>query len=261
MYELKNVAYAYGSKAVLSDVCLRFDSGCFYGVIGPNGSGKTTLLDLLAGHRRASQGTIAFKKKKLHDYSRQALARLISLVPQQFAITFPYTCKEIVMMGRHPHIPRFARPGVEDYSIVEKVLEQTRLNGFENRLVSQLSGGEGQRVVFARCLAQQTQVLLLDEATSNLDMHHSLDLLDLAAGRVKQGATVIAVLQDINLAAMYCQQLVCMKDGQVLACGPSADVLTAQMLKTVFNVQARVEYNHFSQSRQIVFQRRAGHEN
>jgi iron complex transport system ATP-binding protein len=255
MYELENIGFAYGPKTIIADLSLTFETGHFYGIIGPNGSGKTTLIDLLAGHIRPHCGTITLNGRSLEHCSRKFLARRIALVPQDFRINFPYTCGEIVMMGRYPHIPRFARPGDQDRAVVKTVLQQTGLGDFVHRYVTQLSGGERQRVVFARGLAQDTPVLLLDEATSNLDLRHTIALLNLAAERVSRGATVVAVMQDVNLAAMYCNRLVCLRNGTVFAAGSVDTVLTTEVLKAVFHVNTRVTPNEFSGSRQVVFNR------
>jgi iron complex transport system ATP-binding protein len=139
--------------------------------------------------------------------------------------------------------------------VVDDVLARTALTDFRERHVDRLSGGERQRVVFARCLAQQTDVLLLDEATASLDMQHAIELLNLAARRVATGATVIAVMQDINLAAIYCDHLVCIRQGRLAAAGPTDRVLTAELLHEVFRVNARVEYHPHANALQVVFNR------
>ncbi len=256
-YQLDHIRFSYGPQTVLDDLSQSFEAGHFYAVIGPNGSGKTTLIDLLAGHRKPDEGTVRLHGRRLDGYGRKAMARTVALVPQDFHINFPYTCGEVVMMGRYPHIPRFSSPGEEDRRLVRAVMEKTALTDFRERFVNRLSGGERQRVVFARSLAQDTPVLLLDEATSNLDMHHALALLDLAAGRVAAGALVIAVMQDVNLAAMYCDRMVCMRRGGIYASGPVAEVLNAEMLEAVFRVEAQVFANPFSGAHQVAFRKGA----
>ncbi len=257
MYELENISYAHGAKMALEELTLRFEAGHFYGIIGPNGSGKTTLIDLLAGHLRPNSGRIRLSGRVLERYGRKSLARRIALVPQDYRINFPYTCREIVMMGRYPHIPRFSRPGDRDRQVVDKVMQQADLGAFTHRYVNQLSGGERQRVVFARSLAQETPILLLDEATANLDMQHTIGLLNLATRRVSADTLVIAVMQDVNLAAMYCDRLVCLKEGREYASGPLASVLTAETLKAVFKVQARVARDEFAGTLQVALKREA----
>ncbi len=255
MYRLEDIGFAYGAKPVIDGLSCAFEKGHFYGIIGPNGCGKTTLIDLLSGHLRPGRGRITLGGRPLAQYRPKAAARIIALVPQDFRINFPYTCREVVMMGRYPHIPRFARPGEKDRQVVTTVMQRTGLETFANRYVNQLSGGERQRVVFARSLAQQTEVLLLDEATSNLDMQHTMALLNLAAEKVSRQRLVIAVLQDVNLAAMYCDRLICMHDGKIFAAGSLEEVLTARTLQSVFGVQARVANNPYAGTLQVTFNR------
>lgn len=257
MYALEDIAFAYGPKIVLDGVSLTFEKGRFYGIIGPNGSGKSTLIDLLAGHLRPGHGTLRLDARALDSYTRRALARRIALVPQELRIDFPFTCAEVVMMGRYPYIPRFSRPGAADRQVVEQVLRQTDLDVMAGRHVNRLSGGERQRVVFARALAQESEVLLLDEATSHLDMHHAIGLLNLAAQRVAGGALVIAVMQDVNLAALYCDRLICLRDGRLHAAGPVAEVLNSAMLRAVFQIHAQVVPGVPGGSRRVVLTREA----
>ncbi len=253
-FELNSILFFYGDQKIIDAVSLKLDSGKFYGIIGPNGCGKTTLLDLLVKHKTPASGTITYKGKNLARYSSKSLAREMALVPQNFYINFPFTALEVVMMGRYPHIPRFSAPTTEDHRIVAEIMAETEVTVFANRYVTELSGGERQRVVFARALAQQTPVLLLDEATSNLDINHSLSLLNATADKVKQtGKTVIAVMQDINLAALFCNNLIFMKHGKIVAQGPTDDVLNPETIRSVFNVETQVNDHPFSQSKLVVF--------
>ncbi len=207
-------------------------------------------------HRLPAAGTIRYKEKALESYSRRELAREIALVPQNFYINFPYTAREIVMMGRYPYIPRFAWPGPEDHAAVEGVMEKTGTLAFSNRQITDLSGGERQRIVFARALAQDTPVLILDEATSNLDINYTLGLLKVVRRRMQVGnRSVVAVLQDINLAAMFCDELIFMQQGRLFTRGATESVLNPDTLKAVFNVETDIAYNQFSESRQVVFKR------
>jgi iron complex transport system ATP-binding protein len=158
------------------------------------------------------------------------------------------------MMGRYPHISRFSAPSAEDRRIVRTVLERCNIIDFADRYVTELSGGERQRVVFARALAQNTPVLILDEATSNLDINYSLSLLAMAAGGVRNdGKTVIAVLQDINLAAAYCDYLIFMSHGQIVTHGVAGEILNSHTLQAVFGVDAKVYFDDYSNSLQVVF--------
>jgi cobalamin transport system ATP-binding protein len=255
-YELNSVSFAYSEKKVINDISLSITPGMFCGIIGPNGCGKTTLLDLLAKHRQATTGGIAYKGRDLRTYSTKALSQEIALVPQNFYINFPFTVKEIVMMGRYPHIPRFSAPTAADLNIVQDTMEQTEVSEFSGRFITELSGGERQRVVFARALAQGSNVLILDEATSNLDINHSISLLNICESRMKQqGRTVISVMQDINLAAVYCDYLIFMSAGRISIHGATRDVLNPATMRKVFNVDAKVYEEPYSGSLQVVFKK------
>jgi ABC-type cobalamin/Fe3+-siderophores transport system ATPase subunit len=253
-FELHHVRFQYGDKIVLDDVSLTLAAGKFHGIVGPNGSGKTTVLDLLIRHKTPAAGNIFYRGKPLGQYARSRLAREMALVPQDFYTNFPYTAAEIVMMGRYPHIPRFNAPSAADREIVGDIMQRTDTARFKRRMVTALSGGERQRVIVARALAQDTPVLLLDEATSNLDIHHSLKVLALAAERVRHGErTVVAVMQDINLAALYCDDLIFMQNGRIAAQGSVQTVLTPETLREVFDVETRVYEDAFCGARQVVF--------
>jgi iron complex transport system ATP-binding protein len=159
-------------------------------------------------------------------------------------------------MGRYPHIPRFAAPSANDLRIVEDVMERTEITGFKDRFMTELSGGERQRVVFARALAQNTPVLILDEATSNLDINYSLSLLNIPEYGVNQeGKTVISVMQDINLAAVYCDYLVFMSAGRIAAHGATNEVLNPDTIESVFKVKSKVYLESYSDRLQVVFKK------
>jgi len=255
-FELTGVSFSYSENKVIDDISISFGPGMFCGIIGPNGCGKTTLLDLLAKHRRPTAGRIAYKNRDLGTYSTKELSKEISLVPQNFYINFPFTVKEVVMMGRYPHIPRFSTPSAEDVNIVQDIMEKTGVSEFTGRFINELSGGERQRVVFARALAQGAQVLILDEATSNLDINHSISLLNICERRMKQqGKTIISVMQDINLAAVYCDYLVFMSGGRIVIHGATRDVLNPVTMREVFNVDAKVYAESYSDSLQVVFKK------
>ncbi len=254
--ELTHIAFSYGSRPAIRDVSLTLKTGIFYGVLGPNGCGKTTLVDILVRHRTPDAGAIHYQGKSLTDHHRREIARKIALVPQHYAVNFPFTSRDIVMMGRYPHLGRLNLPTPEDHRIVDSVMAQTGADEFADRLISELSGGERQRVIFARALAQNTPVLILDEATSNLDIAHAISLLGLARDRVqKEGVTVIAVMQDINLAALFCEHLILMKQGRVVHSGPCGETLTEDNIHSVFRVKSRVYEDDYAQSRQVVFSR------
>jgi iron complex transport system ATP-binding protein len=256
LFRTEGLEFRYGTRPVLADLSLELGVGRFHGLLGPNGCGKTTLVDLLAGLKLPQAGRITFQGRDLAARSRRALAREIALVPQDFSVNFAFTARETIMMGRYPHMPRFTPPSAADHRTVESVMDQTDTRRLAEQPVTSLSGGERQRVVFARALAQSTPVLFLDEATSNLDIRHALDLLNLTTERVRrQGHTVLAVFQDINLAAMYCDELLFLKDGRLAAQGTPAEVLTAETLAAVFGVSARVSRDPDGGTLQVSYRR------
>lgn len=255
-FDLQNICFQYAAKPVIENLSITFDTGLFYGIIGPNGSGKTTLIDLMSGHAQPASGKIQYQGKTLAAYQRKDLAREIALVPQDFYINFPYSVKEVVMMGRYPYIPRFAAPSPEDIGIVNSIMADAGICDFAERYITELSGGERQRVVFARALVQDTPILLLDEATSNLDINFSINLLNLAANKIRaQRKTVFAVFQDINLAAAYCDYLVFLSGGTIVTHGPTGDVLNSDTIRTVFNIDSKVYREEYTDALQVVYKK------
>jgi iron complex transport system ATP-binding protein len=241
LFRVEHAEYRYpdGTRAVEA-MDLAVEQGRFYGIVGPNGSGKSTLLDLLLGYKQPVSGRVLFRDRPLSAWRRRDLAREIALVPQEFALTFPFSVEEIVFMGRYPHIPRFGAPGPEDRKVVRRIMEQTGIAPYRDRYITELSGGEKQRAVVARALAQETRVLLLDEATSNLDIKHGLQLLHLVRQRqVRHGATVVSVFHDLNQALRFCDELIFLKRGRLIRCGPVSEVATEEILEYVFEVRAK----------------------
>lgn len=253
-YIFDQVSFSYPGTNVFEDFSLNLKADGFVGIIGPNGCGKTTLIDLIMRLQKPQRGHITYLEKPLSSYSKKELARQIALVPQTYSINFPFLVKEVVMMGRYPHISRFSAPSTEDLAKVKEIMVQTGCIELARRPVTELSGGERQRVVFARALAQEPKILILDEATANMDIHHSLHLLQLVVKmQCENKMGVVAVFQDINLAAMYCQDLVVISEGRVVMAGPTSFVLQSEILLEVFHVQAKVYFEDYNQSHQVVF--------
>ncbi|WP_457573242.1 ABC transporter ATP-binding protein [Desulfolithobacter sp.] len=254
----EQVSFAYGNQPVLAGIDLACEGGCCYGILGPNGSGKTTLLDLFCGLLHPREGRLTFMDRELPKWPVRALARHLALVPQEFVIRFGFTVREVVAMGRHPHLHRFASLDPGDHRLVERTMEEFGIDHLADRPVTRLSGGEKQRVAVARALVQEPRVLLLDEATSNLDIYHTLAILDVIRGRIRdQGLTVVAALHDLNLAAWFCDELVFLKEGRMTSRGRVDQVLVPEIIDEVYGVCSRVRQDRFTGGLQVSFKRRS----
>lgn len=238
LFNIKDLSFSYGKSSVFNNVQLELTPGTFYGLIGANGSGKSTLLELLTGGLQASSGTVQFLEKEISHYSKRELACYMALVPQHFSMDFEYSVRDVVLMGRHPHIPRFSPPSDKDHKKVDKAMRTMDIKHLSSRAVSALSGGELQRVVMARALAQDTKVLILDEATSNLDINHTIGILRVIRKRVNEDRlTVIAAIHDLNLAAAFCDKCIVLQDGQIAENADVNTVFTKELLQNVFSVE------------------------
>ena len=239
-FTLQDLAFAYDEANVLKDLDLGFAPGMVHGVIGPNGSGKSTLLGLLAGQLSPTSGAVRLNGEDVSSCPPARLSGLCALVSQDQPLRFPFTVAETVLMGRHPHIPRFSRPALRDMERVERALAAMDLSSLRHRAVADLSGGERQRTAVARGLAQDTPALLLDEPTSAMDIRHAMATMKELTRLAEAGRTVVAVLHDLNLAARYCDNLVILDKGSVHAYGNVSRTLTPDNIHAVFGVRAAV---------------------
>lgn len=236
--EGKNLEARLGGSTILKGVSLCAEGRELVGVIGPNGSGKSTLLKCLYRVLRPSGGAVWLDGQELGEMPRKQSARSMAVVAQHNDLSFEFTVQEMVLMGRSPHKRLLERDSGADLTIAAQALAQVGLENLAQRPFSSLSGGERQRVILARALAQQAPVLILDEPTNHLDIKFQLQLMDLLRGLP---CTVVAALHDLNLAAMYCDRLYVMKDGRVAGQGRPEEVLTPQLIRQVYEVEARVE--------------------
>lgn len=245
--EASTLVGGYGERDVLRGVELALFPGEFLGVIGPNGSGKSTLIKALTGILPLRQGEVRLAGRPLRDYTPREQARLVAVVPQVSVPVFAFSVREVVEMGRNPHLGRFSAPGPLDRDAVDEALTLTDVVHLQHRAIDQLSSGELQRVTIARALAQHPRVLLLDEPTAHLDLGHQLDIFDLLVRlNVEQGLSVLCVSHDLNLAAEYCRRLVLFSVGKVYATGSANEVITEANLQAVYGTLVRVEANPYS---------------
>lgn len=232
----------YEEREVIRGVDVELRRGEFLGLIGPNGSGKTTLLRALAGRLPLTAGEVLLEGAPLGRQPRRAVARRLAVVPQISSPPFEFTVRDIVTMGRTPHLGRLQREGPDDRAAVDEAMELTHTQELASRPVTELSGGEFQRVVIARALAQQAPLMLLDEPAAHLDIGHQVSIFDLLLRlNREEGRSILCVSHDLNLASRYCDRLVAMADGWIAAAGAPAEVLTEERVSELYDCPVRVE--------------------
>ena len=236
----QELSYKIQAQTLLDSVDLQADRGEFLGLIGPNGAGKSTLLRAISGILGYQEGTVRLEGADLRSLSSKDISAGLALVPQIAPYTHSFTSIELVLMGRYPHLGRFQIEGREDDRIAREAMRLTETEQFADRTLDTLSGGERQRVFVSRALAQQPRVLLLDEPTANLDVLHQLKVLDLVRRLVDDGLTAVAAIHDLNMAARYCDRLVLLSGGRVLAEGSPEEVLTPETMESAFGVRSAV---------------------
>jgi iron complex transport system ATP-binding protein len=237
------VSHAWGHVPVLRNVDLALEPGEVLAVLGPNGAGKTTLLRVLSGVLRALDGEVRVRERALARLGRREVARSLAVVPQEIAVPFPFRVRDIVAMGRAPHLGPFGREGPHDHEAVERALLAQGLLELAERVFPTLSGGEKQRVMLARALAQETDALLLDEPTAHMDLGHRVHTLEWLRAWVAQAPAlrgVLLITHDLVLGARFADRVLLLDRGRVVAEGAAVDVLTPQRIAEVYGVEAEV---------------------
>ena len=237
---IEHLSAAYDRSVVLRDISLVAQAGQVLGLIGPNGAGKSTLLRAISGTLAPMEGSIRLGAIDLVRLPAAERARLAAVVPQGANLPEGFSVAEVVLMGRAPHLPRFGGERARDYEIARQAMQRTDIWDLAERQACELSGGEQQRVLLARALAQEPQVLLLDEATAHLDLKHQIATLNFVRRLAQSGLIVIAALHDLNLAALYSDRLVLLSGGRLLADDAPAQVLTPGWLRAAYDVEAMV---------------------
>jgi len=253
LLNVNGVECRYGSVRIIEDVSFSVKEGDFVGILGPNGSGKTTLLKSISRVLKPHKGTILLDKSDIYSLDGIEVAKQLAVVPQDSAIGFSFLALDIVLMGRNPHMSRFQLESAKDLAVARKVMELTNTWQLAERPINELSGGEKQRVIIARALAQEPRVLLLDEPMTHLDIINQLEIMDLVKDLcAKQGLVVLAVFHDLNMAARYCNLAVLLKSGRVFSTGRLEDVLTSENIKKVFRVDAIVQKHLVTNSLYVI---------
>lgn len=240
--EALDLGFAYDTAPVLEGVSFSVAAGEVLGIIGPNSAGKTTLLRLLSKVLEPQRGAIRLQGRDLTCLPRMEVARRVGVVPQDIALAFGFTVRELVLMGRYPHGPRRFFEGPEDLAAAAAALDQAGVAALAQKRVAELSGGERQRVLLARALAQEPRLLLLDEPSAHLDLHHQVELAALIRRlNHEQGTTVILVSHDLNLAAELADRLLLLSEGRVARLGAPAQVLERSLIERIYRCRVSID--------------------
>lgn len=242
MLKVNNLSYEINGRSILKEVSFEVNKGEMVAVLGANGAGKSTLMNLISGEKSTSNGIIEFHNQNIKHVNSLLLAKSRALLSQQFSVSLAFTVKELVLMGRYPHF--VSNPSPNDLKIVKKVMDICGVNTLADRSITSLSGGEQQRVHLARVLAQiwnnSEALLLLDEPVSALDMRFQQQVLAIAKALSRQGMMVLVILHDVNLASMYADRILMLKQGRKVFDGTPIHVLTQDNISKIFSVSSEV---------------------
>ena len=239
IYRVEDLRFRFGDAEILRGISLQLQSAQMAAIVGPNGAGKSTLMSVLSGFRDNYEGRCTFRDIEIRRWKKRDLGRQMTFIPQMIRLEFPFTAEQVVFMGRTPHCHGLFE-SQDDRDAVRQAMEVTETAAFAHREFRELSGGERQRVVLAGALAQEPSVLLLDEPTTFLDLKHQISTYSLLQKLALDGIAVVAVTHDLNLAASYADRMIVMSQGRIAADGEPEQVLTAPMLKEVFEVDAEI---------------------
>ena len=235
------VSVDLGRRRVLDRLDATFTSGEFVGIIGPNGAGKSTFVRALLNLTSLAAGRVTLDGRDIAQLAPRAMARALAYLPQGQAVHWPLSVERLVALGRLPHLGPLSQIGADDHAVVAGAMARADVGHLAGRVVTELSGGERARVMLARALAVGAAGLIADEPLASLDPGHQIDVMELLAREANAGALVIAVLHDLTMAARHCDRLLLIDEGRLIACGPPAQVLTAERLRAVYGISALID--------------------
>ena len=248
---VRGLNFSYEDKEILRDINLNFHKGNFYSIIGPNGSGKSTFIKNISKLIAPEHKSVFVDNQDICNFKNKNLAKLISVIPQNTLIDYDFNVFDIVMMGRSPYRRRFEDFNTEDKKIVEKYMRATNIWELRGKLITELSGGEGQRVMAARTLSQETDIILLDEPTSHLDIQYQVEFLNIFKS-LKSNKVIIAVLHDLNLASMFSDEIILINNGEVAAKGTPWQVINKENIKSVYKLSVEIIENPISKCPHVI---------
>ncbi|PKP58714.1 MAG: ABC transporter [Candidatus Altiarchaeales archaeon HGW-Altiarchaeales-1] len=241
---VNDLHFKYNNTKIIDGITFKLEDGKFYGIIGPNGAGKTTLLKLMSKILKPAKGEIFIGNKNIAEISYAEIAKVIAYVPQNSSF-YPFSVFDYVMLGRIPYLKRLQKESKKDREIVENGLKFTDTLKFKDKSITEISGGEKQRAVIAKALAQEPKILFADEPISQLDIKYQIETLKIFKQLTKQGIMVVCALHDLNLAAMFCDFLILMDEGKILATGNPEEVLTEENIKNVYGIDVEIKRDKF----------------
>lgn len=249
--DVRNLSFSYDNKIILNGINLSFCKGKFYSIIGPNGSGKSTFIKNISKIIEPNSESVFIDNEDICSFNNKNLARVMAVIPQNILIDYDFSVFDIVMMGRSPYKRRFEDFNTEDERIVEKYMKITNTWGLKDKLITELSGGEVQRVIAARALSQETDIILLDEPTSHLDVQYQIEFLSIFKN-LKKEKIIIVVLHDLNLASIFSDEIILINNGEVEAKGNPIEVINKENIKNVYNLSVEIFKNPISKCPYII---------
>lgn len=247
---LENINFDISRKKIIQDISFEVKQGSFVGIIGPNGSGKSSMLKCIYGINKPSSGKIFFEGDEFLSMKRKERAKKIAVLAQETNEHFDFSVEQIVKMGRFPHKKTMEDYSQQDRQIVKDVLKKMDLEDYVDRSFSTLSGGEKQRVLIARVLAQGSDFIILDEPTNHLDIGHQIQIMN----KIKaMGVTVLSAIHDMNIASLYCDEIIVMKKGRLMKKGTVEEIMTEETIKEVFNIDVEIHHNKTSGKKHICY--------